>query len=79
MGGGVLFVLHRQNAAALAAAASKEAAAARAAAGARHNDFDLGRALTELGGLVIDKGIAYLAGGPAGVAASEARGSALLV
>jgi hypothetical protein len=79
LGGGVLFILHRQNAAALQAAAAQQAAAGRAAAAAKHNDFDLGKALTGLGGSLLDKGITYLLGGAPGVAASEARGSALLV
>ena len=79
LGGGVLFIVHRQNAAALQTQQSQAAAAARAAQGAKHNDFDLGAALTNLGGAALDKAIGFIIGGPQGAAASEARGSALLV
>jgi hypothetical protein len=78
LGGGVLFVLHRQNAAALQAQAAAQAAAARAATSAK-TDFDLGGLLVKLGGSVVDKAIPYIFGGPAGVAAAEAANTALRV
>lgn len=78
LGGGVLFVLHRQNAAALQAQAAREAAAARAVNEAK-TDNDLGRLLVNLGGSIVDKAIPYIFGGPAGVAASEAANKALFV
>lgn len=79
LGGGILFILHRQNEAALQAAASAEAAAARAAKGAKANDFDLGKSLVDLGGKILDKALGYTLGGAAGVAADQARQDALLV
>lgn len=79
LGGGLLFVLHRQNQAALAASAAAEAAASRAAKSAKSNDYDLGKSLVDLGGKLLDKALAYTIGGPAGVAADEARSDALLV
>jgi hypothetical protein len=80
LGGGVLFILHRQNQAALQTAASASAAAARAAKDVKSgNDFDLGRALVDLGGLALDKALAYALGGAKGANDSEARGSALQV
>jgi hypothetical protein len=77
--GTIIFVLNRQNQAAVQAQAAAAAAAARAAAGARHNDFDLGKALTDLGGALLDKGIAYFAGGAPAVLASQAQSKAVMV
>jgi hypothetical protein len=79
LGGGMIFILHRQNEAALQAQASASAAAARAAASAKSNDFDLGKALVDLGGSLLDKAIVYAVGGAAGVAADQARQTAFQV
>lgn len=79
LAGTVLFVMHRQNQAALQAQVTAQAAAARAAASAKHNDFDLGKVLTDLGGSLLDKGLAYYTGGATAVLQSQAAGSAVLV
>jgi hypothetical protein len=76
LGGGVLFIMHRQNAAALQTAAAVNAAAARAAKNAKGSDFDLGRALVDMGGSLLDKALPYIFGGPAGAAAASASSSA---
>lgn len=78
LGGGVLFILHRQNAAALQAQAAAQAAAARAATSAK-SDFDLGALLVNLGGSIVDKAVPYILGGPAGVAAAEAANKAQFI
>lgn len=78
LGGGVLFILHRQNSAALQAQAGQQAAAARAAVSAK-TDNDLGSLLVRLGGYAVDKAVPYIFGGPAGVAAAEAASSAVRV
>ncbi len=80
LGGGILFVLHRQNQAALQTAAAESAAAARAARSAKQgSDFDLGAIIVDLGGLLIDKALSYNNGGPSGVAADQAKQDAYQV
>ncbi len=59
--------------------AAGETAAARAAASAKSNDFDLGKAIVDLGGALLDKAVPYIFGGAAGVAADQAKQAAFQV